>query len=117
MFKDKDEELRRLEALLQEEEEDEQLLEEEGLSEDTIFLPQFPEPEEDDIDRAYMEHTQVFSAYNADQTDTDLEEFSDEVWEGNPRPGISPLVVVACIITTGIVLAILYLLLRYGGLL
>ena len=118
MFRDKDEELRRLEALLTEEEEDEQLLAEEAAEEDIADRePEQPEADEEyDIDRFFMEQTQVFSAYNTDRTDTDLEELSQQVWEGTPKSS-SGLVALACVLATGILLVILYLVLRYGGLL
>ena len=113
MFDDKNEELRRLEALLQEEEEDEQLLAKEQEDE-----PEFPDflqkPSEDDIDRFFVEHTRPFNIYNADKTDTDLEALSEEVWEGEPERS-SPLVAIACVLATGVLLVVLYLILRYGG--
>lgn len=116
MFQDKNEELRRLEALLAEEEADEQLLAEETQedAEDPAFSDGLPHTDEYDIDRFYMEQTHAFTAYNSDRTDTDLEEFSQDVWEGK-RQSISPLVVLACVLATGVLLAVLHLILRYGG--
>ena len=117
MFQDKNEELRRLEALLQEEEEDELLLAQESDDEpaEDADLPDFLlEPEEDAVDRFFIDHTRPFQAYNADKTDTDLEAFSEEVWEGKPERS-SPLVALACVLATGVLLVVLYLLLRYGG--
>ena len=114
MFHDKNEELKRLEALLAEEEEDEQLLSQEDAEEESDFPVVDEETEEYDIDRFYMDQTQAFTAYNSDRTDTDLEEFSEEVWEGKQQ-GISPLVVLACVLATGVLVTVLYLALRYGG--
>ena len=112
MFQDKNEELERLEALLLEEEEDEQLLEQDS-EEETAFAF-LEEPEEDQVDRFFLEHTRPFRAYNGDKTDTDLEALSEEVWEGKPNR-TSPLVAAACLLATGITLVALYLVLRYGG--
>lgn len=115
MFQDKNEELRRLEALLQEEEEDEQLLAEDPEEEDESDLPDFlQEPDEGAVDQFFIEHTRPFNIYNADKTDTDLDTLSEEVWEGKPER-TSPLVAVACALATGVLLVLLYLFLRYGG--
>ena len=111
MFQDKNEELQRLEALLLEEEEDDALLAEKT---ELSALP--PEPAEDEVDRFFLEHTRPFRAYNADTTDTDLDAFSEEVWEGKPER-LSGLVAVTCGLATAVLLVVLYLLLRYGGLL
>ena len=115
MFDDKIEELQRLEALLQEEEEDEQLLAGGTEAVEESDLPVLPkEPTEDEIDQFFIEHTRPFKIYNADKTDTDLEAFSEEVWEGEPER-TSPLIAIACVLATSVLLAVLYLVLRYGG--
>ena len=111
MFQDKEEELQRLEALLLEEEEDEQLLAEDYKDEDLS-----EEDPVDQVDRFYMENTIPYQVFNTDISDEDLETFSEEVWEGKPKRGFS-LVALVCILATGVLLAALYLMLRYGGLL
>lgn len=113
MFKDKNEELRRLEALLQEEEEDERLLAEEAPEEEPFF--QVPEEEEDDaVEQFYANYANSYQAYNADTTDTDLDTFSEEVWQARSSRGFS-LVALACVLATAVLLVVLYLVVRYGG--
>ena len=98
MFRDRDEELDRLEAALQEAEEEEDFSEEEEYEEDCEEESDLPD----------------FDAYNSDITDDDLEEYSEEVYEGRKKSRLGLLaflLVVLCI-----VLAILaWCLLKYGG--
>lgn len=98
MFRDRDEELDRLEAALQEAEEEEAFSEEEEYEEDCEEESDLPD----------------FDAYNSDITDDDLEEYSEEVYEGRKKSRLGLLaflLVVLCI-----VLAILaWCLLKYGG--
>lgn len=116
MFKDKNEELRRLEALLQEEEANDQLFTEEDPN------PQEPDPsfqedsgdQIDEIDRFYLEQTQVFSAYNADMTEVRPDELSEELLKDNTAH-LSPLVAICCGLATAVLIMVLYLILRYGG--
>lgn len=115
MFKDKNEELRRLEALLQEEESDEQLLAEAKALTAPFDVPEEEEPvEEDEIDRFFMEQTQVFTAYNTDNTEVAPEDLSQAVLEDAPSH-TSPLVGICCGLATAVLIMILYLVLRYGG--
>lgn len=95
MFKDKDRELQRLEQALLEQEEDEQLLQEE------------------ECDDREWEEVRDHNAYNADAADVDLEEYSDAVWQAKRR--LSPLVILACCLTTAILVILVYLFLRFGG--
>lgn len=93
MFKDKDQELRRLEDALWEQEE--------------ADLPEAPEeygPAE----------AGDYYAYNADQADVDLDSYSEEVWQA-PKPRFTGLITLACILSAAILLILLYLFLRFGG--
>ena len=98
MFRDRDEELDRLEAALQEAEEEEAFSEEEEYEEDCEEESDLPD----------------FDAYNSDITNGDLEEYAEEVYEGRKKSRLGLLaflLVVLCI-----VLAILaWCLLKYGG--
>ena len=102
MFRDRDEELDRLEAALQEAEEEEDFSEEEEYEEDC----------EEDCEEEF--DLPDFDAYNSDITNGDLEEYAEEVYEGRKKSRLGLLaflLVVLCI-----VLAILaWCLLKYGG--
>ena len=54
--------------------------------------------------------------YNSDVTDTDLDEYCEEILE-EPAPSYSGLVILACLLALGILGMVIYLLLRYGGIL
>lgn len=100
MFRDRDEELDRLEAALQEAEE------EEDFSEDEEYEEEYEEEEESNLPD--------FDAYNSDITDDDLEEYSEEVYEGRKKSRLGLLaflLVVLCMVLS--VLA--WCLLKYGG--
>ena len=103
MFRDKEEELQRLEQLLAETEEEDQdeFDEEEGLrefSDDTDATALFPS------------HRDI-RVYNSDKTDVDIEKYSDDVFSGGRRP-VLPWVFAAL---TAVVLLMLYLALKQGG--
>jgi len=102
MFRDRDEELDRLEAALQEED-DEEAYEEEYEDEEY-------EEDEDQEEAALPD----FDAYNSDVTDDDLEEFSEAVYEGRRKSHLGLLafmLVVLCLV----LFALAWCLLKYGG--
>ena len=99
MFRDREEELGRLEAALQEAEEEEDLPEDEEYEEDD-------EEEEDDLPD--------FDAYNSDVTDEDLEEFSDTVYEGSRKSRLGLLAFMLAVLCV-VLLALAFCLLKYGG--
>ena len=96
MFRDTSEELARLEAeLLAEEEPEEELL-----------------PEEEDAweyEEEYPNYANGYQAYNTDETDEDLEYYSEEVRTGN-RARNGCLAVLICLLSVGLAaVAILWL--------
>ena len=119
MFKDTKEELERLE--------------EELLAEDET--PAYPEPEDGsapydfDAEADWPEdpdQTRVFRpvrpmpqgrAYNADRTDEDPEDISDDLLDDTPRRSNGPLVALAIIMTVCIVVLIAFWVLRLRGIL
>lgn len=98
MFRDRDEELDRLEAALQEEDEEEEY-----------------EDEDEEYEEEEEESTLPdFDAYNSDITDDDLEEFSEAVYEGRKKSRLGLLafiLVVLCLV----LFALAWCLLKYGG--
>ena len=119
MYKDTQEELKRLEEALLEEEE----------------LPEEQEQQEDDIDalleetkllvQEHGDETQVFRwdsqdlqqtprIYNTDKTDEDLEAFAKQVME-EPVKGIKGLIITAALLASAIVLVLIVWFIRYGG--
>lgn len=120
MFKDRNEELRRLEeALLEEEElqtpepeeetpEDEDLLTDEIL--DELLEDTAPVPGNVPYQNFSNDYGQ---AYNADHVDVDLEEFSEQVRE--PKKDHSGLVIVICLLALGVLGVLIFLMLRQGG--
>ncbi len=97
MFKDKEEELKRLQQLLQdaEEEEDPEEEFEEAATEE--------EPEEEPvIYHNYANRYGRISIYNNDTSDADLEEYSDEVYKAKNKTGILVLVAIALALAAGI---------------
>ena len=98
MFQDNQEELARLEQALWEEDAEDELPEEEELYEDQEEFYQEAPPRR-------------FRAYNADDCDGDLEEYSDEVYKG--RSGVSGLVITALLLSVGILGVMVWFLLRY----
>ena len=96
MFRDREEELDRLEAALLEQEEE------------------VEEDEEYEEDEYEEEALPDFDAYNADVVDEDLEEFSETVYQGS---GKSPLgfLAVLLILVSGLLLGLAWFLLKQGG--
>ena len=92
MFRDRKEELDRLEAALQASEEE--CSQEEAFSEEET-LPDF-------------------DAYNSDLTDEDLEEYSEAVYEGSRPKGLGLLAFLLAALSV-VLLALAWWLLKYGG--
>ena len=126
MFRDRNEELQRLEqALLEEVEspvdseeenipEDEDLLAEETLDE----LLEDVAPGKDSIpyQNYSNDYGQSYTAYNSDTTDADLEEYCEEVLD-EPAPSYTGLIILACLLAMGILGMVIFMLLRSGGIL
>lgn len=121
MFRDKEEELQRLEQLLAEaEEEDQDEFDEEEYEEDfddEDFEEEFDEEElirefsgDTDATELFTSHRDI-RVYNSDKSDVNLEKFSDDVFSGGRRP-VLPWVFAAL---TVVVLLVLYLALKQGG--
>ena len=101
MFRDTSEELARLEAeLLAEEEPEEELLPEEGYEDEEIF----------------SNYANGYQAYNTDETDEDLEYYSEEVRTGN-RVRNGCLAVLICLLSVGLAAAAILWLAYERGLL
>ena len=141
MFKDTDEALARLEAeLLREDEETEQLAEEDVSIYDEVFEEILEEeadlpPEYTYVDTRATEgpviyqnfsnnygkdlrnYANNYQAYNTDVTDEDLDSFSEEVLQSEPEKSNAALVLIACLLTLGIVaMVFVWLILLQGGL-
>lgn len=99
MFRDKDEELKRLQA---------QLLEEQA---DTITLPHFEEDPDETLVFAPIQNPDTRRIRNTDKTDTDLSAYSEQVEKGNR--GLTGLVFTALLLSGAIVAILLYWVLRY----
>ena len=122
MFKDRNEALQRLEQALLEEateerpeeeipEADEDLLTEEALDE----LLEDVAPGKNSV--PYQNFSNDYGhIYNSDVTDEDLDEYCEAVLE-EPGRSYSGLVILACLLALGILGMVIYLLLRYGGIL
>lgn len=120
MFKDRNTELRRLEEALLEEEEYAQALpaEEEPEDEDLLSDVVLDELLEDTAPTTTTVPYQNFSndygnAYNADRTDVDLEDYSNQLQSG--KKDRSGLVILACLLALGVLGMIIYLMLKQGG--
>ena len=123
MFKDRNKELQRLEQALLEEEKDEISEEEEVFEEDEDLLTdetldellEDVAPGKNSV--PYQNYSNDYGhIYNSDVTDDDLDEYCKAVLE-EPAPSYTGLVILACLLALGILGMIIYLLLRYGGIL
>ncbi len=129
MFRDAKEELSRLEEeLLAEEDlheevpEDGELLEEETLdallqestraADGTVIYKNFS----NGYGKGLRNYASGYRAYNSDRTDEDPEELSEAVLAGDSS-GLRGLTVAALLLSCGIVLTVIWLLLRYWGIL
>ena len=124
MFKDRNLELQRLEQALLEEEK--VLLSEEDTQEDEdLFSEQTLDTLLEDVapgksSVAYQNYSNEYGqAYNADTSDTDMDTYNDGVLEADsedpPKPRNTGVIVLVCLLTTGVLCALIYLLMRYGG--
>lgn len=122
MFKDRNEELQRLEQALLEDEtkvipvkeilaEDEDLLTDETL--DALLEDIAPGKNSVPYQNYSNDYGQI---YNSDVTDTNIEEYSEEVLTES-KSSYTGLLILACGLAFGILCVIIYLLIRYGGLL
>ena len=124
MFRDRDEELRRLEEALLEEEEEEQKQrieeeieeerqrarrEEEEEEEDDISFYQ-PDDTEDDEADTFPNYANNYRAYNSDRVDVDLDEYSEQVRQ-EPKRG-SCLLTLALILLCGILVMLILFMLK-----
>ena len=119
MFKDKKEELRRLEEELlleaQLEEEEDRL--EEELEEAQALLDE-AEDYGEESEETYFKYANRYGqvhAYNADHTDEDMEHYSDEVYGGRKNKGVSALAALAVCLMVAIVLVFGWCVLRFKG--
>ena len=110
MFRDKDEELRRLEQELLEEEEADALPEDEE---------DFDDYDEEDEDPAQdlTPHRGSYRAYNTDTADDDLEDYSEQVLLGRSGRRIRMLCAVAICLILAICAVFGWCVLRYKGVL
>ena len=97
MFRDRDEELNRLEAALQDDGDEE--------------LPEEEYEEEEDGEEDTLPD---FDAYNSDITDDDLEEFSEAVYEGNQKRRLGLLAFMLAAVCVALA-TLAWCLLKYGG--
>lgn len=97
MHEDTKQELERLERAL--------------LEEETVVIPR------DDalLDACEEQESENVQIYNTDRTDTDLEEFSDAVMEGESK-SLMGLVITAAVLTAAVAGVLIFWLIRYGGL-
>ena len=129
MFRDRKEELERLQEQLLEEDPEE--LEEEYEDEDEEYLdaevddllaandqgenPQTYNNYSNDYGRQLRNFASGYKAYNTDRTDEDLEEYSQQVLEPPKEKGITGLLVLAMLLLLGIAAVLGWLLLRIKG--
>lgn len=119
MFKDKKEELRRLEEelLLEARLEEEEAILEAELDEDEALLDDeanYGEESEETYYNYSNRYGQV-RAYNNDTTDEDLNVYSDSVYQGNRGKGTRGLLLLAAALLVGIVLVLGMFVLRFKG--
>ena len=117
LFKDKDEALKRLDQLLREEADEEEPEEEfdedefeDDLDEDDLDED---EPEEEVIYHNYSNNYGRNRVYNADRTDTDLEEFSDQVYQPKKRRELLVLTAIALALVGAIMGVLAWWVARY----
>ncbi len=127
MFRDAQEELERLQAQLLEETEEEEIV-----SEETDFLeeedfdallydtdqgenPEVYENYSNDYGRSLRNYATGYRAYNADTTDTDLDAFSEEVFEGKKAASYGWLWALLGLMAAAII-GILWCFISMGGL-
>ncbi len=120
MYKDAQEELKRLEdALLEEEEvlpEEAEAAEEEDID---VLLEQAKELMQETSDETQVFHwdpEKVKNArvYNTDKMGGDLDSYSETVHDGE-KQNLTGLIITAIALATGIVLVLIWWIIRYGG--
>ena len=120
MYKDAQEELKRLEdALLEEEEvlpEEEEAAEEEDID---ALLEQAKELMQETSDETQVFHWDPETiknarVYNTDRMDGDLDSFSETVRDGE-KQNLTGLIITAIALATGIVLVLIWWIIRFGG--
>ena len=129
MFKDTDEELSRLSSeLLKEEEEvyDEAYEEVEEAYEETQeeydSEEVFPDYDYEDTRAVkdpvvYQNYSNGYRAYNSDDCDEDLDAFSEDVYEAQEERSNTGLVILACVLASMLGLVMLFMVLKYKGVL
>lgn len=108
MFRDTSEELARLEAELLAEEEPEEVLSEDGEEESWLY--------EDEEEEEFPNYANGYQAYNSDETDEDLDYYSEEVRTGN-RARIGCTAVLLCVLCVILAAALIIWLAYERGLL
>ncbi len=130
MFKDRNEELQRLEQALLEEDEtmvftpveaaepEEDMAEEDGLLAEETLDELLDDVAPGKASVAYQnfsnDYGKAYTAYNSDVTDEDLDEYCEQVLEP-PKPSYTGLVILACLLALGILGFVIFMLLRAGG--
>lgn len=132
MFRDTQEELKRLEAQLLAEE-DEPVEEETGEKEEEEIddiqleelLKSISEDEEEEveeffkttvIDSSVRNYANHYKAYNTDKTDEDLDSYSEEVRNPDSNRGVLGLSIVALLLMAGILAVLVWWLVHFQGL-
>lgn len=109
LFKDKKEALERLDQLLQEEADFD-----EEEDEDSDFEEEEAEEEPDEEPIIYANYSNDYGRiYNSDVTDSDLEEFSEEVYQPKKRSGTLVLTALAFALAAGIMGVLAWWVVRY----
>ena len=110
LFKDKKQALEELDQLLQEEsEEPEEVLEEEAFSEDELA----EEPEAPAV--IYHNYANDYGRriYNTDRTDTDLDDYSNQVYQPKKSSDIKLLTAIAFTLAAAILGVVIWWVIRY----
>ena len=126
MFRDREEELRRIQEQLLEDEEPEAEETDQLLDEDTLDAllsdsqqsqnPQVYQNFSNDYGKNLRNYASGYKAYNSDRTDTDLDSFSEAVREPKQAGKLLWLAFVLLALAVAVVGAVLWLYLGLGGL-
>ena len=129
MFRDTSEELARLEAELlaeEEPEQEQQPLEEEDVEEDLPWRFDDTRPAEgrviyqnysNDYGKGLRNYASGYRAYNADDSDEDLDTYAEDVYQGKKEKGILGLAVTACLLALAIAAVVILWFAKARGLL
>ena len=119
MFRDKDKELKRLEEALileaQEEEAEVRLAEELAQDDDLLDDPDDFGEETEQTYHNFANCYGKYKAYNTDNADTDLDDYSQRVYEKHPNRGIRLLCALAVLLLLAICAVLGWCALRYTG--